>query len=207
MLDYIEMLERLHTRGLSFDMKQYLFCMMTALGENKNVAYCMVFDTENFNRNVPSERELEYLSSHDRDADIMLQQQECQHMSDIVAGWLQSKIQKESSNIKNVKFTTEDVANMLSSLLHERSSSLEEASVRDIVALIRELNNQGALDGDSAAFSKHFVNVFPKMTALCPVCQRETDVAVGLTCYCSRCGAKFTWNEDEKRYYPEPTKL
>lgn len=207
MLDYIELQEKLHARGLSFDLRQYLFCMMVALEENKNVAYCMIYDQENFKRNVPSENEADYLSSHEKDAEIMLQQQECKHILDLVKGWMQSKIQKESSNIKTVKFTTEDVANMLSSLLYDRSSSMEEASVRDIVALIRELNNQGALDGDGEAFSKHFVNIYPKMTALCPSCQRETDVAVGLTCYCTRCGAKFTWNEDERRYYPEPVGL
>lgn len=207
MLDYIDILEKLHTRGLIFDIRQYLFCMQVALGESKTVAYCMIYDQENFKRNVPSEKEKEYLSLHEKDADIMLQQQECQHILDVVSGWLQSKIQKESSNIRSVKFTTEDIANMLSSLLYDRSSSLEEASVRDIVALIRELNNQGALDGDGTAFSKHFVNIYPRMTALCPVCQKETDVATGLTCFCTRCGAKFTWDEEERRYYPEPVSL
>ena len=207
MISYLDAFNKLYTRGLTFDLQQYLFCLMVALGENKNLAYCMVYDKEGFAKNVNGEDEETYLISHAHEADVLLQQQQCQHLVDLVKGWLQSKIQKEASNIKNVKYSTEDVANMLSSLLYERSSNLEDASVRDIVALIRELNSQGALDGDGTAFSKHFINVYPHMTALCPMCQKETDIAIGMTCNCTRCGAQFVWSNEENRYYPRPIKL
>ncbi len=207
MLSYSEAVERLHTRGVSFNEKQYLFVIQVALGESETVAYAMVYDTAEFKRKMHTEEEAEYLASHKRSAEIMLQQQECQHLRELVEEWLRSEIQKEASNLKTFKYSNEDVANMLSSLLYERSSNLEDASVRDIVALIRELNSQGALDGGGNGFSRHFVSVYPRMNALCPVCQRETDVAVGMTCFCTRCGAKFVWSEEENRFYPQPSKL
>lgn len=207
MLSFLDAVTTLHTRGITFDIKQYIFSMMVAFGEDKAISYSLVYDTDEFKKHLGTEEEEEFIAEHGRDAEIMCQQQECKHLIDLISGWLQSKIQRESSNIKNVKYTTEDVANMLSSLLFERSSNLEDASVRDIVSLIRELNSQGALDGDGAAFSKHFVNIFPHLSAVCPYCQKETDVAVGLTCHCIRCGGLLTWSEEEHRYYPEITKL
>lgn len=205
--DYQAAVERLHTRGITFDLKQYLFAMQVALGESTSVAYAMVYDTAEFKKNINSEGADEYLAKIRHDADVMLQQQECQHLRELVEEWKRVEVQSEASNLKTFKYSSEDVANMLSSLLYERSSNLEDASVRDIVALIRELNSQGALDGSGNAFSKHFISVYPKMNALCPVCHRETDVAVGMTCFCTRCGAKFEWSEEEQRYYPQVEKL
>ena len=207
MIDYQATVEQLHTRGVAFDINQYLFAMQVALGEPIEVAYGIVYDTAEFKKQINSENAEEYLAQVRKSAEVMLQQQECQHIKELVEEWKRSEIQNEASNLKSFKYTTEDVANMLSSLLYERSSNLEDASVRDIVALIRELNSQGALDGSGNSFAKHFVSVYPHMNALCPVCHRETDVAVGMTCYCVRCGAEFKWSEEEQRYYPQVQKL
>ena len=148
-----------------------------------------------------------YIAEQRKQGDVMLQQQECKHLKELVEDWKRTEIQNEASDLKTYKYSSEDIANMLSNLLFERSKSLEDASVRDIVQLIRELNSQGALDGSGNAFSKHFISVLPHMSVLCPVCQRESDIAVGMTCYCSRCGAEFRWSEEEGRYYPQPQKL
>lgn len=207
MLSYTDATERLHARGISFNLKQYLFVAQVALGESRPLAYAMIYDTAEFARNMGTDKETEYLSAHKKNADIMLQQQECVHLRELIEESLRSEVQKEASNLKTFKYSSEDVANMLASLLHDRSASLEDASVRDIVTLIRELNSQGALEGGGNGFAKHFVSVYPHMNAVCPFCGRETDVAVGLTCFCIRCGAKFEWSEEERRFYPQPEKL
>ncbi len=207
MIDYDAAVERLHTRGITFDVKQYLFVLQTALGEDAAKAYAMIYDTQEFKKYINSEDADEYLAHQRKNAEVMLQQQECQHLKELVEEWKRTEVQNEASNLKTFKYTTEDVANMLSSLLYERSSNLEDASVRDIVALIRELNSQGALDGSGNAFAKHFISVFPHMSALCPACRKETDIAVGMTCYCTRCGTEFRWVEEEQRYYPYVEKI
>ena len=207
MISYQDAIEALHTRGLSFDIQQYLFVVQCALSEDVGVAYGIVYDTQNFKRIMGTEDEEEYIAEQRKAGEVMLQQQECQHLKTIIEDWKRSEIQNEASNLKNFKYSTADVAQMLSNLLFERSKSLEDASVRDIVQLIRELNAQGALDGSDSAFSKHFISVLPHMSVLCPVCQKESDIAVGMTCYCSRCGAEFRWNEEERRYYPQPQSL
>lgn len=207
MISYQDAVERLHTRGISFDLKQYLFVVQVALSEDPSVAYAMVYDTTEFKKKINSEEADEYLSRIRKSADVMLQQQECTHLKDLIEEWKRTEIQSAASNLTTFKYSTEDVANMLSELLRTRSANLEDASVRDIVALIRELNSQGALDGGGNAFARHFVSVYPHMNALCPVCHKETDIAVGMTCYCSRCGAEFLWSEEEQRYYPQIEKL
>jgi hypothetical protein len=207
MISYQDAVDRMHTRGIVFNLKQYLFVMQVALSESPTVAYCMVYDTAEFKKKIGTEDEEEYLSSHSKDAEVMLQQQECQHLKELVEEWRRTEIQNEASNLKTFKYSSEDVANMLSNLLYTRSANLEDASVRDIVQLIRELNAQGALDGEGNGFSRHFISVLPHMSVLCPICQRESDIAVGMTCYCSRCGAEFKWSEEEQRYYPQPQKL
>ena len=207
MIDFQSAVEQLHTRGITFDVKQYLFAVQVALSERVDVAYAMVYDTAEFKKHINSEDSEEYLASKKKDADIMLQQQECQHLKELIEDWRQSEIQNEASNLKTFKYSSEDVVNMLSNLLYNRSANLEDASVRDIVQLIRELNSQGALDGSGNGFSKHFVNIYPHMSVRCPVCLKETDIAVGLTSFCVRCGAELKWSEEEQRYYPPVEKL
>lgn len=207
MISYEMAVEQLHTRGLTFNTDQYLFALQVALSERIEVAYAMIYDTQEFKKHINSDDAEEYLAVQKKNAEIMLQQQECQHLKELIEEWKRSEIQNEASNLKTFKYSSEDVANMLSNLLYERSASLEDASVRDIVTLIRELNSQGALDGGANGFSKHFISVYPHMIALCPVCRRETDVTVGMTCYCTRCGAEFHWSEEEQRYYPKIEKL
>lgn len=207
MLDFQDAIARLHTRGVRFDTDEYLFAMQVALGEEPSVAYAMTYDTKNFKKFLDTEDIDDYLASVRKDAEVFLQKQECRHVRELVEDLLRGEIQREASNLKNVKYSSEDIVNMLSSLLFERSSSLEDASVRDIVTLIRELNSQGALEGSGDGFSKHFISVYPHMSGVCPVCHKETDIAVGMTCFCSRCGAKFTWSEEEGRFYPEIEKL
>ena len=206
MLDYLSTQETLHIRNVDFDHKQYLFVMMVAFGEDESIAYALAYDTQEMKRTIGTDKEEAFLFKCKKDADVMLQQQECQHLLEHLKEQLRSEIQKQATELKDFKFSAEDIVQMLSNLLAKRSENLEDASVRDITALIRELASQGALEGGDG-FQRHFVTVYPHFNALCTACNKEIDIARGLSCVCPHCGAKYTWVEDENRFIPEPNKL
>jgi len=206
MLNYLDTKSVLFTRGVSFDLKQYLFVVQVVLGEDKSVAYGMTFDRENFVKAIGSEDEDDYLSKVARDAEIMLQQQECQQLHEVLSEEYQLDIQAKASTLENYKFSGAEVQQLLANLLHNRSQELDEASVKDILSLIKTMYEQGALDsGDT--FQKHFITIHDKFNALCPNCNHEIDVFAGVDCVCPYCKQVFKWSEEERRFYPQPNKL
>lgn len=207
MLNYEDSLERIHNLGLSFDIQQYLFVVQCSLEETPAIAYAMMFDQAEFKRILGTEQENEYLANMAKKADIMLQQQECKQLKALVDEAFRAEVQKKAINLEDFNFSTQEIVNMLSKLLADRSKSIEEASIRDIVSLIRELNAQGGLSGGDGGFERHFINIFPPFTAMCSQCNREIDLARGVSGVCPFCGTKYTWVEEENRFYPQPTKL
>ena len=206
MLNYLDTKSVLFTRGVSFDLKQYLFVVQVVLGEDKSVAYGMTFDRENFVKAIGSEDEDDYLSKVARDAEIMMQQQECQQLFEVLSEEYQLDIQSKASTLENYKFSGAEVQQLLANLLHNRSQELDEASVKDILSLIKTMYEQGALDsGDT--FQKHFITIHDKFNALCPNCNHEIDVFAGVDCVCPYCKQAFKWSEEERRFYPQPNKL
>ena len=206
MLNYLDTKSVLFTRGVSFDLKQYLYVVQVVLGEDKSVAYGMTFDRENFVKAIGSEDEDDYLSKVARDAEIMMQQQECQQLFEVLSDEYQLDIQAKASTLENYKFSGAEVQQLLANLLHNRSQELDEASVKDILSLIKTMYEQGALDsGDT--FQKHFITIHDKFNALCPNCNHEIDVFAGVDCVCPYCKQAFKWSEEEHRFYPQPNKL
>lgn len=206
MLNYLDTKSVLFTRGVSFDLKQYLFVVQVVLGEDKSVAYGMTFDRENFVKAIGSEDEDDYLSKVARDAEIMMQQQECQQLFEVLSEEYQLDIQAKASTLENYKFSGAEVQQLLANLLHNRSQELDDASVKDILSLIKTMYEQGALDsGDT--FQKHFITIHDKFNALCPNCNHEIDVFAGVDCVCPYCKQAFKWSEEERRFYPQPQKL
>jgi hypothetical protein len=206
MLNYLDTKSVLFTRGVSFDLKQYLYVVQVVLGEDKSVAYGMTFDRENFVKAIGSEDEDDYLSKVARDAEIMMQQQECQQLFEVLSEEYQLDIQAKASTLENYKFSGAEVQQLLANLLHNRSQELDEASVKDILSLIKTMYEQGALDsGDT--FQKHFITIHDKFNALCPNCNHEIDVFAGVDCVCQYCKQVFKWSEEERRFYPQPNKL
>lgn len=206
MLNYLDTKSVLFTRGISFDLKQYLYVVQVVLGEDKSVAYGMTFDRENFVKAIGSEDEDDYLSKVARDAEIMMQQQECQQLFEVLSEEYQLDIQAKASTLENYKFSGAEVQQLLANLLHNRSQELDEASVKDILSLIKTMYEQGALDsGDT--FQKHFITIHDKFNALCPNCNHEIDVFAGVDCVCPYCKQAFKWSEEERRFYPQPNKL
>ena len=201
MLDLLSTQNQLHTRLVDFTLQEYMFVLQVVLGERLEVAYANTFDTSEYKRNVPSEDEEEYLASKRKDAEIMLEQQNCRHLREYLEQEYRSDIQEQASTLKDFKFTGAEVQRLLNNLLHERSQELSEASVRDILALIKSMYDSGALDsGDS--FSQHFVTIPSKYNTICPQCNREGYAVGGLDFRCQHCGCIAKWDESQRRYFP-----
>ena len=201
MLDLLSTQNQLHTRLVDFTLQEYMFVLQVVLGERIEVAYANTFDTSEYKRNVPSEDEEEYLASKRKDAEIMLEQQNCRHLREYLEQEYRSDIQEHASNLSDYRFTGAEVQRLLNNLLHERSQELSEASVRDILALIKSMYDSGALDsGDS--FSQHFVTIPSKYNTICPQCNREGYAVEGLDFRCQHCGCIAKWDESQRRYFP-----
>ena len=202
MLDLLSTQNQLHTRLVDFTLQEYMFVLQVILGERLEVAYANTFDTAEYKRNVPSEDEEEYLASKRKDAEIMLEQQNCRHLREYLEQEYRSDIQEQASTLKDFKFTGAEVQRLLNNLLHERSQELSEASVRDILALIKSMYDSGALDsGDS--FQNHFITIPNKYNALCLNCSHEFYATEGLSMKCPNCGAVYNWDEQQHRFIPE----
>lgn len=206
MLSYLDTQNALHTRTIDFSLQEYLFVVQTVLGEDIRVAYASVFDKDEFNRNVPSENEEDYLSAFSSQAEALLQHQSCKHLKEYIESEYRSEIQSAASKLENYSFTGNDVRQLLANLLHNRAESLDDASVKDIVSLIKSMYDSGALENNSG-FEKHFVTIPNKYNTLCPNCNREGYAVEGLDFRCEHCGHVCKWSEDEHRYYPQPMKL
>lgn len=204
MLDLLSTQNQLHTRLVDFTLQEYMFVLQVVLGERMEVAYANSFDASEFNHNVPSEEEEEYLTSKRHDAQILLEQQNCKHLKEYLEQEYRSDIQEKASNLSDYRFTGAEVQRLLNNLLHDRSQELSEASVRDILALIKSMYDSGALDsGDS--FSQHFVTIPKKYDCICPQCNHEQYLVEGVDNKCPSCGMVFRW--DNERFWPQPSKL
>lgn len=202
---YLDVANAMHVRNLDFDVKEYLFCLQVVVGEDIALAYANTFDVAEFKRMIGTEDEEEYLSKIKKTAEIQLEQQNCVHLLEILESNYRSDIQAKASTLEDFRFTGADIQKLLHNLLHERSEVLSEASVRDILSLIKSLYDSGAIDsGDN--WSRHFISIPTKFNALCPKCNRELSVCEGLDVVCS-CGQVFHWEESERRFYPKPSSL
>lgn len=206
MLDYLSTSNQLHTRLVDFTPQEYIFVLQVILGERPEVAYASTYDVSNFKRNVPSEDEEDYLASFKQQAQIQLETQNCRQLREYLESEYQIDVQEKASNLKDYRFTGAEIQRLLNNLLHDRSSELSEASVRDILALIKSMYDSGALDsGDN--FSNHFITVPNKYNTVCPQCQREGYAVDGLDFRCEHCGCIAKWDENTKRYFPNLTHL
>lgn len=209
MLSYLDTKNVLFTRGVTFDLKQYLFVAQVVLGEDATTAYAMVYDTKNFVKEIGTEDEQEYLSKFKKDADVMLQQQECIHLREYLEDAYHSDIQAKASTLEDFKYSGSDVQQILANLLHNRvgdGENLDDASIKDVISLLKMMYEQGALDsGDT--FAKHFIQIHDAFNALCTNCNHEIEAHAGIDCICPHCRQVYRWEESEHRFYPAVAKL
>jgi len=206
MFDYREFSSRLHTRGVNVDERMYLFAIMVCAGEDESVAYGLSHDMQEFKKNVPSEDELTYLSSVKQKAELLMQTQEYAQLREVIEESIRSEIQSKATNLNEYKYSSQEIVNMLSALLADRSKTISDASVRDIVQLIRELGALGGFTG-SDGFENHFIQIMPKFNALCTSCGHEFEAHSGIGAICTHCHQSYRWSEEEQRFYPQPSKL
>ena len=107
MFDFRDCSDRLHVRGIRFDEKEYMFVAMVCAGEDEAVAYGLTHDIENFKRNVPSENEEDYLREIRPRAEVLLQQQECVQLREIIEESIRAEIQTKATDIKTYKFSSQ----------------------------------------------------------------------------------------------------
>lgn len=204
MLDLLSTQNQLHTRLVDFSLQEYMFVLQVVLGERLEVAYANTYDTAEFKRNVPSEDEEEYLAQFRQKAQVLLEQPNCIQLKNYLESEYQVDVQEKASTLSDYRFTGAEVQRLLNNLLHERSQELSEASVRDILALIKSMYDSGALDsGDS--FQNHFITIPKKYDCICSNCNREMYLVEGCDNKCPACGATYYWRDN--RFYPELSKL
>lgn len=206
MLDYVNTKSVMHTRGINIDEKQYLFVLSCVLGERPEVAYGMIYHPKEFRKAIESEDEEDYLKEIKADAEIKLELQAEKQLYDLLYSEYNAEIQAKAMSLEDFSFTTGQVVQILQNLLHERSQDLESSSVKDIIALIKTLADQGALQSDDN-FSSHFIHVYPPFDVVCTSCGREFDIVKGLDAICPHCKQVYRWSEEERRFYPELAKL
>lgn len=205
MLNLLSAQNALHVRTIDFTLQEYFFVLQVVMGEDIRVAYANTYDTAEFNRNVPSEDEEEYLETHRREAEALLDTQTCKHLKDYLNDDYQSEIQAKASTLKDYKFTGADVQQIMFNLLHNRvGENLDDASVKDVLSLIKSMYDSGALDSGDA-FEKHYITIPKKYDACCVTCGREFYATEGLDIKCPSCGQLYKW--EGTRFYPQITKL
>ena len=205
-MNYLETASILHTRGADVDMKEYLFGLMLTNGEDKETAYALAYEQSEFYRNM-GENEGQYLASKRQEAEALMNQQNIKMMLDYMGDMRRAEIQSKALNLSEYKFSGEETVQILNNLLKNRVSDLDSASVKDVVQLLKALMESGGLDSGDGGFSKHFVQIFPKFSALCTKCGREFDAQRGLGAVCPHCGQQYKWSDEENRYYPNVEKL
>ena len=206
MLNYIDTQNALHTRTIDYTLEEYFFVLQVVMGEDIRVAYANSFDSAEFNRNIPSEEEEEYLDQYKQVAQNMLEEQRCAHLKEYLEDEYQSEIQSRASTLKDYKFTGADVQQLLANLLHNRvgEGNLDDASVKDVISLIKSMYDSGALDsGDQ--FQRHYITIPKKYDSLCVTCGHEFYAVEGLDMKCPSCGQVYKW--DANRFWPQPMKL
>jgi hypothetical protein len=200
-MNYLDTASALHARGTDISMADYVFAMMVTLGEDMETAYAIAYEPSEFKKNM-GENEGRYLLSKKNDAESLMEQQNIRMLTDILGEAYRADIQEKALNLTDVKFSGEQTVQILNNLLKTRVSDMDTASVKDVVQILKALTEQGALDVGDGGFSKHFVQIFPKFSALCTKCGHEFDAQRGLGAVCPHCRQEYRWSEEENRFYP-----
>ena len=206
MLNFTDTTTTLFSRGVTFSIEEYLFCLNLVLGENQYVSYALAYDKVGYKKVLGTEDEKEYLQSKKQECDALIQQQTIVKLRQELDDLYTAEIQSKALNLENYHFTGGQIAQILQNLLQNRISDLDSASTKDVISLIKLLTDQFGLDGGSDS-EKHFIQIYPKFNALCTSCNREFQVTEGLGAVCPHCGAKYYWDAGENKFIPSPSQL
>lgn len=207
MVGYLEAVSAMHTRGVNIDEKDYIFALSVALGEEPQNAFALAYDLTELKKVMGTEDEDAYLATKKKDAEILLAQQNIVQLKDLIDESYKSQVQAEALNLKDFRFSGQEAVQILNNLLKTRIDDLESSSVKDVIGIIKTLSDTGALDTGDSGFSRHFVVVKDKFSALCTACNREFDCFPGLGATCPHCGQQYHWIAEENKFIPAPQTL
>jgi hypothetical protein len=206
MLSFTDTTQTLFSRGITFTIEEYIFCLNLVLGEDKYISYALAYDQSGYKKVLGTEDEEDFLQSERQECDALLQQQTIVKLKQELDDLYIAEVQNKALNLEDYRFTGGQIAQILQNLLHNRISDLDSASTKDVISLIKLLTEQFGLDGGSD-FEKHFVQIYPHFNALCTNCNREFQVAEGIGATCPFCGAQYHWDANSGKFIPQPSKL
>lgn len=206
MISFGEISQTLFNRGISVSIEEYVFCVNIVLGEDVRTAYAIAYDPKGFKQVLDTELEEDYLNSKKDECDALLKQQNIVKIKQEIEDCYVVDVQSKAMNLQDYRFTGGQIAQILQNLLHNRISDLDSASTKDVISLIKLLTEQFGLDGGSD-FDKHFIQIYPKFNALCNNCNREFQIAEGIGAVCPYCGATYNWDNEQRRFIPQPSRL
>lgn len=206
MLNFSDTTQALFSRGITFSVEDYIFCLNLVLGEDKNISYALAYDKDGYKKVLGTEDEDEYLQSLTKECDALMQSQGIRQLHQELDDLYTAEVQSKAMNLEDYRFTGGQIAQILQNLLHNRIADLDSASTKDVISLIKLLTEQFGLDGGSD-FDKHFIQVYPKFNALCTNCNREFECHSGVGAVCPHCGAQYYWDVEMERFTPTPQKL
>lgn len=206
MLSFTDTTQTLFSRGITFTIEEYIFCLNLVLGEDKYISYALAYDQSGYKKVLGTEDEDDFLQSKRQECDALLQQQTIVKLKQELEDLYIAEVQNKALNLEDYRFTGGQIAQILQNLLHNRISDLDSASTKDVISLIKLLTEQFGLDGGSD-FEKHFIQILPKFNALCNNCNREFQIASGIGAVCPHCGASYHWDSNSEKFIPQPQKL
>ncbi len=206
MLNFTETTQILFSRGITFSIEEYIFCLNLILGEDKYISFALAYAQNEYKKVLGTEDEEDYLQSKKQECDTLLQQQTIIKLRQELEDLYVAEVQSKALNLEDYRFTGGQIAQILQNLLHNRVADLDSASTKDVISLIKLLTEQFGLDGGSD-FEKHFIQILPKFNALCNNCNREFQIATGIGAVCPHCGASYYWDSNSEKFIPQPRKL
>lgn len=207
MIQFRDIEQTLHSRGVYFSLDEYLFTTLIVIGEEKHVAYAMCFAQSEYNTIKDTEKEKEHFAKYNKCADELLQKQHIIQLKNELEYRNKKAIQDAALNLDDIELTSSDVKKVLASFLRDRIDDPSSASVKELVDLLRMYQPYLPDDASATDFQRHFIQVHEQYNALCTNCNREISAYKGLSCVCEHCGAKYIWDDEQERFFPEVGKL
>lgn len=206
-MKYLEIEQSLSSRGVYFDINEYYFVLSIVLGESEAIAYATTIDLANYLRAKETDNEREYLPQAAKEAKRLLQKQHIIKLKEELDVEHKRMVQDIALHLEDIELTASDIKKVLATFLRDRIDDPSSAPVKEIVDLLKMYQPYMPDDTGQSNFQRHFIQVHDPFNALCNRCNHEMSVYKGMTCVCPHCGAKYTWVEEENRFYPEPSKL
>lgn len=206
-MNYLDIEQSLNTRGVFFDLSEFVFTMLVVIGNEPYVAYALAYEPSEYNKAKGSEEEAEYIPKATREANALLGKQHVVQLRQELEYRLKKKVQDAALNLDDIELTSSDIKKVLATFLRDRIDDPSSASIKELVDLLKMYQPYLPDDASASDFQRHFVQVYPHFTSMCVNCNREFDSVIGMNVVCPHCQTKYTWVEEEKRFYPAPIKL